>query len=242
MIEKQLKEAEKLGFKKCIIPENNKKLLKENLKLDIIGVKNIKDAMKEVRTFIKLIEKSLLKRNKRGDLTLKNEKGITLMILMITVIMMIILVSAGIKYGGTSLAEVRLQNFSYELGQIQGRVDAIYEKMSMDNNTKYTHLNEKQMGADINTSAMAKATLVKVKGNNYNYDSETSSTNKELYYDGNGTDAYYRYFPKNEIENTLDIKNPKQDVIINFKTREVISVKGQTYNDKTYYRLQDIQK
>ena len=52
MIEKELKEAEKLGFKKCIIPENNKKLLKEELKLDIIGVKNIKEAMKEVRTII----------------------------------------------------------------------------------------------------------------------------------------------------------------------------------------------
>lgn len=46
MIEKRLKEAEKLGFKKCIIPENNKKLLKENYKLDIIGVKNITDALK----------------------------------------------------------------------------------------------------------------------------------------------------------------------------------------------------
>ena len=49
MIDKELKEAEKLGFKKCIIPENNKKLLKEKLKLDIIGVKNIKEAMKAVR-------------------------------------------------------------------------------------------------------------------------------------------------------------------------------------------------
>ena len=44
-IDKQLKEAEKLGFKKCIIPENNKKLLKENYKLDIIGVKNIQEAI-----------------------------------------------------------------------------------------------------------------------------------------------------------------------------------------------------
>ena len=48
-IEKQLKEAEKLGFKKCIIPENNKKLLKEKFKLDIIGVKNITDALEKVR-------------------------------------------------------------------------------------------------------------------------------------------------------------------------------------------------
>lgn len=48
MIEKRLKEAERLGFKKCIIPENNKKLLKESYKLDIIGVKNINEAMKEI--------------------------------------------------------------------------------------------------------------------------------------------------------------------------------------------------
>ena len=46
LIDKRLKEAEKLGFKKCIIPESNRKLLKENYKLDIIGVKNIVEAMK----------------------------------------------------------------------------------------------------------------------------------------------------------------------------------------------------
>ena len=48
LIEKRLKEAEKLGFKTCIIPENNKKLLKEKFKLDIIGVKNIVEAMKYI--------------------------------------------------------------------------------------------------------------------------------------------------------------------------------------------------
>ena len=40
------KEAEKLGFKKCIIPQNNKKLLKDEFKLDIIGVKNIEEALR----------------------------------------------------------------------------------------------------------------------------------------------------------------------------------------------------
>ena len=48
LIDKRLKEAEKLGFKTCIIPENNKKLLKEHYKLDIIGVKNVSEAMKAV--------------------------------------------------------------------------------------------------------------------------------------------------------------------------------------------------
>ena len=48
LIEKRLKEAEKLGFKTCVIPESNKKVLKENYKLDIIGVKNIGEAMKKL--------------------------------------------------------------------------------------------------------------------------------------------------------------------------------------------------
>ena len=48
MIEKRLKEAEKMGFRKCIIPESNKKVLKEKFKLDIIGVKDINEAMKEL--------------------------------------------------------------------------------------------------------------------------------------------------------------------------------------------------
>ena len=46
MIDKRIKEAEKMGYKTCIIPESNKKLLKEKYKLDIIGAKNIIDAMK----------------------------------------------------------------------------------------------------------------------------------------------------------------------------------------------------
>ena len=47
-IEKRLKEAEKLGFQSCIIPESNKRDLKDKFKLDIICVKNINEAMKKV--------------------------------------------------------------------------------------------------------------------------------------------------------------------------------------------------
>ena len=48
LIDKRLKEAEKMGFKTCIIPESNKKQLKESYKMDIIGVKNINEALKAV--------------------------------------------------------------------------------------------------------------------------------------------------------------------------------------------------
>ena len=46
MIEKRLKEAEKMGFRRCIIPENNKKYLEENYKMEIVGVKDVREALK----------------------------------------------------------------------------------------------------------------------------------------------------------------------------------------------------
>lgn len=48
LIEKRLKEVERLGFKRCLVPENNRKLLKNTYKLDIIGVKDINDALRAV--------------------------------------------------------------------------------------------------------------------------------------------------------------------------------------------------
>ena len=47
-IEKRLKEAERLGFKTCIIPESNKKDLKDKYKLDIIGVKDVNEAIRKI--------------------------------------------------------------------------------------------------------------------------------------------------------------------------------------------------
>ena len=45
MIDKRINEAERLGIKRIIIPKNNKKLLKETHKLDIIYVSNINEAL-----------------------------------------------------------------------------------------------------------------------------------------------------------------------------------------------------
>ena len=48
MIDKRIKEAEKMGFKTCLIPESNKKLLKDNYKIDIIGVRTVNEAMQKI--------------------------------------------------------------------------------------------------------------------------------------------------------------------------------------------------
>lgn len=49
MMDKRLKEAEKMGFKKCIIPENNRKMLKDEYNIEIVGVKNIEEVLKELK-------------------------------------------------------------------------------------------------------------------------------------------------------------------------------------------------
>ena len=46
MIEKRIKEAEKMGYKTIIIPQSNKKVLKDKFDLDIIGVADINQALK----------------------------------------------------------------------------------------------------------------------------------------------------------------------------------------------------
>lgn len=45
-IEKRVKEAEKMGFKTCVIPENARKQLKGNFTINVIGVKEIKEALR----------------------------------------------------------------------------------------------------------------------------------------------------------------------------------------------------
>ena len=49
IVVKRIKEAEKLGFKTCIIPESSKRQLKGEYKANIIGVKNIDEAMEYLK-------------------------------------------------------------------------------------------------------------------------------------------------------------------------------------------------
>ncbi|MCJ7458037.1 MAG: DNA repair protein RadA [candidate division Zixibacteria bacterium] len=44
-VERRIKEGEKLGFKRCIIPESNFRNLKENFKIEVSGVRNLKEAL-----------------------------------------------------------------------------------------------------------------------------------------------------------------------------------------------------
>ena len=183
---------------------------------------------------------------------MKNEKGITLLTLVITVMIMGILIYVGVSQGNMSYTEVKLQNFSYQLQQIQGQVDVIHEKMAMEatpNYIKYTITSgygQQELGIDMRSSSAseANARLVEEK-RAADYDYRNASINKEnpdLFYKESSSYYYscYRYFPKSLLKSQLDIKNPEQDVIINFKTREVISIQGISDGKITYYTLESM--
>lgn len=85
-------------------------------------------------------------------------------------------------------------------------------------------------------SASAEAVEILYTIRNIDYNTISQSDNR--YYIGSY--SYYRYFSKSELEDKLDIKNATQSVIVNFKTREVISVEGQVHDGIEYHRLEDM--
>lgn len=50
----------------------------------------------------------------------------------------------------------------------------------------------------------------------------------------------YRYFTEEDLEEELDITSNPGDVIINFLTKEVISVNGIRYEGNIYYKANGI--
>lgn len=157
---------------------------------------------------------------------MKEDKGITLIALISMVILITILVSVTINYGYGVVETAKLQNFNYELQQIQGKVDTIYEKIKLGENDYLT------LGKNITESAEAVKTLKEIKGIDY-----STVSGDEYYIDD---DTLYRYFTENDIKDTFEITSNPGDFIINFQTREVISVDGFKYEEVTYYTLNEM--
>ena len=142
---------------------------------------------------------------------MKNEKGITLMSLVITIVMMSILAVIGVNYGTSTIKAMQYQNFNYQLEQIQGRVDVIHEKINSGDNSYQT------MGESATLSSNANSVL-------------TSLGLKS---------SDYRYFTPQDLEKYLNISNVEQEVAINFQTKDVVSINGFLYEGKMHYRLND---
>ena len=161
------------------------------------------------------------------------DKGITMIALAISIVLIIILASVGIHYGNESYDIINFQNFKYELQQVQGKVDVIYEKIKLASDEEKA--NYITLGNNITNLQAAVNTLNTITG--IDYSDMSGEDLDEYYYD----EAYttYRYLSESDIKNELGITSNPGDMIINFQTREVISVTGFEYDGRTYYRLSD---
>ncbi len=145
---------------------------------------------------------------------MKNQKGITLVSLVITIIVMAILASVGTIAGLDSIKTSQKVTFITQLEMIQKKVNTIYEKRkaNVEDKKYYDNLGQELVG-------------------------QTLERAYEILKDSqvNG----FKYFSTKDLEK-LDLDNISQDVLINFDTRQVYSYTGIIIDGVTYYCLEDI--
>ena len=142
-----------------------------------------------------------------------SQKGITIIALVITVIMLLILASVATYTGIESYDKAEQIKFVSQMKLIQTKVD---EKVQEDGFTLVgygTILTDEQ-----------KQTI-----NNAVANGEILSPTEDDY------SNYVRYFSKEQLSTQLSLDNIDEGIIINFKTREVISTVGFEYGGTIYY-------
>lgn len=157
---------------------------------------------------------------------LSNEKGITLVALLVTISVMLIIVAVAVNVGLDSLDSTRLQGFYTQLEIIQKRVDDI----ATTNEGYYiTNDDGTQTYVDIKTQSGSAITS-----------SQGAFLQGILAGEGISTPASeFRYFTIANLEEQLDLSEIEYNVFIHFDTRTIVSEKGVSANGETYYILKN---
>ena len=143
---------------------------------------------------------------------LKNNKGITLVALIITVILMLILVSVATYSGINTYKNTEVTKFVAQMQLIQTKVDELVEENNIEN-----------IGEEITTDETKKNIISLAYSNGEVQDNTDEYKNK------------FKYISRENLELQLDIADIDNDILVNFETREVISVNGVEYDGKKYY-------
>ncbi len=149
----------------------------------------------------------------------KNNKGITLMALVITIILLIILASIGIYSGRQVVKSAQFTAFSTELKIMQTQVNSLYEKKK--NNEKILLNNVETDIEDIGTAI------------------SSGSEAQTLIALGITDTSDYKYFDTDTIK-SLNIEGVEGEFFVNIDKRSVVSYDGFEYEGKTYYTLEQL--
>ena len=157
---------------------------------------------------------------------MQKKKGITLISLIVTIVVLIILASVATIVGLGTLEETRVVAFVGEMRIIQSRVDYIYEKIKIGEGDSYLNV-----GTPV-TSDLANFTQIQKVIDAVNANCETTGEPKK-------TATDFQYFTVEQLKE-IGIEDVEQDVLIQFATRDVISITGVKKDNVMYYRLIDL--
>ena len=165
---------------------------------------------------------------------MKKNKGVTLISLVITVIILFILSSISIQVSTGVYNVIKVQNYIAKMKVIQSGVDNFVQEYSENVDTVLASKGFSKLEADDeNFQDFIEDNEIDVEYLNID---TTDSWNNEI--DSNPENYYY--FSAKNLEECFGLKAQNLDVIINFKTRNVISIKGVKQGDNTYYRQYDL--
>ncbi|MCI8352471.1 MAG: LamG domain-containing protein [Clostridia bacterium] len=145
---------------------------------------------------------------------MKNQKGITLITLVITIVILIIITGV-VTYNGLEAVNTSQKTaFISELEMIQAKVNVIYEeRKASTEKIEYYNL----IGQDLSNIDQARI------------NEALGQTSKEG----------FKFFNSGDLKD-LDLDNINQEVLINYDTREVVSLNGFEIEGIRYYKLKDI--
>lgn len=144
--------------------------------------------------------------------TTKDNKGITLIVLIITVILMLILTSVTTYTGLDTYKRVKVNKFVTQMQLLQTKVDDLVISKTTE------ELNNMQLQS-ITTSKQENAINFAFN----NGEVTTNDINK------------YKVFTKDDILNILQVEDVENDILVNFETREIISTVGIYYKESLYH-------
>lgn len=142
----------------------------------------------------------------------KDNKGITLVSLIITIIIMSILVSTTTFLGIDTYKKSKVTNFVTEMQLIQTKVDQLIESKTIE---------------EINNMGLQEITTEKQKNA-----ITTAYSNNEISSDNI---SEYKVFTSNNILDIFEIEDIDNEIMVNIITREVVSAKGIEHEGTTYY-------
>ena len=150
-----------------------------------------------------------------------NSKGVTLIALVITIIVLLILASVATYSGMDIIQSSKLTAFTTEMKIMQTQVNDLYDKW------KNGEINKDEIGKDLSysTEVQQQANRVLIE----NLGLEDSLVNL----------TGYRYFDQETIRN-LGIEDIEQEFFINIEERYVVSYIGLQYKGDMYYTLNQL--